>query len=100
MATKVPNAFIDKILECKKYYSIDTLLGLCFISSEAIDKKSYFIKTEDFSIISLAEKLQGKYVKASLRTIVSNIKNLISLNYNSAFLITKFYSQVKSGVLS
>ena len=87
MATKVPNAFIDKILECKKYYSIDTMLGLCFISSEAIDKKSYFIKTENFSIISLAEKLKGKYVKATLRTIVSNIKNLISvkiLNKNEA----------------
>ncbi len=79
MATKVPNIFIDKILGSKKYYSIDTLLGLCFMSSESIDKKSYFIKTEDFSIVSLAEKLQGKYIKASLRTIVANIKNIISL---------------------
>ena len=79
MATKVPNEFINKILESKKYFSIDTLLGLCFISCESLDKKSYIIKTEDFSITSLAEKLQGKYIKASLRTIVSNIKDLISL---------------------
>ena len=55
MATKIPNGFIGKILNSKKYYAIDTMLGLCFMSSESNDKKFYVIKTEDFSIISLAK---------------------------------------------
>lgn len=79
MATKIPNGFIGKILNSKKYYAIDTMLGLCFMSSESNDKKFYAIKTEDFSITSLAKKLKGKYFNAALRTIISNIKELISL---------------------
>ena len=79
MATKIPNGFISKILNSKKYYAIDTMLGLCFMSSESNDKKFYAIKTEDFSITSLAKKLKGKYFNAALRTIISNIKELISL---------------------
>ena len=103
MATKVPNEFINKILESKKYFSIDTLLGLCFISCESLDKKSYIIKTEDFSITSLAEKLQGKYIKASLRTIVSNIKDLISLKIlnkninNNEWTLAKMEEMNKKG---
>ena len=103
MATKVPNEFINKILESKKYYSIDTLLGLCFMSCESLDKKSYIIKTEDFSLTSLAEKLQGKYIKASLRTIVSNIKSLISLKIlnkninNNEWTLTKMEEMHNKG---
>lgn len=63
MATKVPNEFINKILESKKYFSIDTLLGLCFISCESLDKKSYIIKTEDFLLLPLQKNFKENILK-------------------------------------
>lgn len=80
MATKVPNIFLNKILDSNKYYIIETTMGLCFMAIESLDKKEYYIKTGNNSISYLAKKLKDKYVKANLQTIISTLEELKSLN--------------------
>lgn len=80
MATKVPNIFLNKILDSNKYYIIETTMGLCFMATESLDKKKYYIKTGNNSISYLAKKLKDKYVKANLQTIISTLEELKNLD--------------------
>lgn len=80
MATKVPNIFLNKILDSNKYYIIETTMGLCFMATESLDKKEYYIKTGNNSISYLARKLKDRYVKANLQTIISTLEELKTFN--------------------